>query len=245
MAAAAAWWVQWVGGGGGGCGGVLRWGQAGRAWAVAMPGSGRRPLRPPVRRPPPQPKPPPTPPLHPHPPPPPQSRPFGVALLLAGWDASGPRLYQTDPSGTYVEYGARAIGSGSEGAQTALQEAWKDDMSLAEAEVLALATLKQVTEGEGGGEGPGGGGWEGVEGGKGWRVGRGGGWERVEKSEGRVGVDASSSPPPRPHPCPQPRPHPHPHPGQIDLQDQSFLINKLYYYLCRGLVVVFKSQNLY
>ena len=47
-----------------------------------------------------------------------------------------------------------------------------------------------------------------MEGGKGWRVGRGGGWERVEKSEGRVGVDASSSPPPRPHPCPQPRPHP-------------------------------------
>lgn len=39
-----------------------------------------------------------------------------------------------------------AIGSGSEGAQTALQEGYKPDMSLADAEVLALATLKQVME---------------------------------------------------------------------------------------------------
>jgi hypothetical protein len=39
-----------------------------------------------------------------------------------------------------------AIGSGSEGAQTALQEHYKPDMSLADAEVLALSTLKQVME---------------------------------------------------------------------------------------------------
>lgn len=39
-----------------------------------------------------------------------------------------------------------AIGSGSEGAQTALQEQYKPEMSLAEAEVLALGTLKQVME---------------------------------------------------------------------------------------------------
>lgn len=39
-----------------------------------------------------------------------------------------------------------AIGSGSEGAQTALQEHYKADMSLADAEVLALSTLKQVME---------------------------------------------------------------------------------------------------
>ena len=75
------------------------------------------------------------------------ARPFGVALLLAGWDPdAGPCLFQTDPSGTYVSYGARAIGSGAEGAQTALQEAYRPDLTLAEAEVLALATLKQVME---------------------------------------------------------------------------------------------------
>lgn len=54
--------------------------------------------------------------------------------------------YHTDPSGTYVKYRCMAIGSGSEGAQTALQEHYKDDMTLAEAEVLALSTLKQVME---------------------------------------------------------------------------------------------------
>lgn len=51
-----------------------------------------------------------------------QSRPFGVALLIAGWDhEAGPVLYHTDPSGTYVKYRCMAIGSGSEGALTALQ----------------------------------------------------------------------------------------------------------------------------
>ena len=75
------------------------------------------------------------------------SRPFGVALLVAGCDEEhGPVLFHTDPSGTFVQYKAKAIGSGSEGAQTALQEAYREDMSMEEAEVLALRTLKQVME---------------------------------------------------------------------------------------------------
>lgn len=75
------------------------------------------------------------------------SRPFGVALLVAGHDAdSGPVLYHTDPSGMFVKHEARAIGSGSEGAQSALEESYRKDMTLEEAEVLALTTLKQVME---------------------------------------------------------------------------------------------------
>jgi 20S proteasome subunit alpha 5 len=50
------------------------------------------------------------------------SRPFGVALLFAGIDHKGPQLYLMDPSGTYVQYDAKAIGSGSEGAQQTLVE---------------------------------------------------------------------------------------------------------------------------
>jgi 20S proteasome subunit alpha 5 len=70
-----------------------------------------------------------------------------VALLVAGWDPyTGPVLYHTDPSGMFVEYDAKAMGSGSEGAQTALQEEYKKDLTLKEAEVLALSTLKQVME---------------------------------------------------------------------------------------------------
>jgi 20S proteasome subunit alpha 5 len=52
------------------------------------------------------------------------SRPFGVAMLFAGIDLKGPQLYYMDPSGTYVKCDAKAIGSGCEGAQQALQEAY-------------------------------------------------------------------------------------------------------------------------
>jgi 20S proteasome subunit alpha 5 len=44
-----------------------------------------------------------------------------VALLVAGIDENGPQLYHTDPSGTFIQFEAKAIGGGSEGAQTALQ----------------------------------------------------------------------------------------------------------------------------
>lgn len=54
----------------------------------------------------------------------PMSRPFGVALLIAGIDADGPALFHTDPSGTYVRYLAKAIGSAQETAQTALQDGY-------------------------------------------------------------------------------------------------------------------------
>lgn len=54
-----------------------------------------------------------------------QSRPFGVALLIAGYDAAGgPQLYHADPSGTFMRYDAKAIGSGSEGAQGELQDSY-------------------------------------------------------------------------------------------------------------------------
>lgn len=49
-----------------------------------------------------------------------------IELLLAA-DAAfvTVRRFHTDPSGTFVKYGAKAIGSGSEGAQTALQEGYR------------------------------------------------------------------------------------------------------------------------
>lgn len=74
------------------------------------------------------------------------SRPFGTALLIAGVDESGPKLFHVDPSGTYMQYNAKAIGSGSEGAQTTLQEEYHKSMTLIEAEERALKILKQVME---------------------------------------------------------------------------------------------------
>jgi len=74
------------------------------------------------------------------------SRPFGVALLFAGVDEQGPQLYCMDPSGTYVQYDAKAIGSGSEGAQQTLVEMYNKSMTLTESIKTALTILKQVME---------------------------------------------------------------------------------------------------
>lgn len=75
------------------------------------------------------------------------SRPFGVALLLGGYDETkGPQLFHTDPSGTFVEYKAKAIGSASEGSQKRLEQEYDEDMSLAEAQRLGLEVLKDAME---------------------------------------------------------------------------------------------------
>lgn len=75
------------------------------------------------------------------------SRPFGVALLIAGIDEEkGPQLYHTEPSGTFYRYEAKAIGSGSEGAQAELQSEYHSSLTKQEAELLILKILKQVME---------------------------------------------------------------------------------------------------
>jgi len=75
------------------------------------------------------------------------SRPFGVSLLFAGIDEKdGPVLFHMDPSGTYVKYEAKAIGSGSEGAMQSLQEVYHKSMTLKEAIKNSLTILKQVME---------------------------------------------------------------------------------------------------
>jgi len=75
------------------------------------------------------------------------SRPFGVALLVGGYDeVDGPVLFNTDPSGTFGKYSACSIGSAQEGAMSMLQEQYKPDMSFAEAETVALTVLRQVME---------------------------------------------------------------------------------------------------
>lgn len=75
------------------------------------------------------------------------SRPFGVALLIAGYDKDdGYQLFHAEPSGTFYRYNAKAIGSGSEGAQSELQNEWHSSLTLKEAEQLVLKILKQVME---------------------------------------------------------------------------------------------------
>jgi 20S proteasome subunit alpha 5 len=54
--------------------------------------------------------------------------------------------YHAEPSGTFYRYDAKAIGSGSEGAQAELQTEYHRSLTLSEAEQLVLKTLKQVME---------------------------------------------------------------------------------------------------
>lgn len=84
-----------------------------------------------------------------------QSRPFGVAMLFAGVDKTGSQLYHMDPSGTFLEFGAKAIGSGSEGAQQSLQESyhkvswcrhWKSSVCMHLKFYLLPIRLRKVTE---------------------------------------------------------------------------------------------------
>jgi len=75
-------------------------------------------------------------------------RPFGVALLIAGVDATGPRLFSTHPSGAYWEWQATAIGRGAQRVNDMLEKEYKKELSLDEAIKLALKSLKEVAEKE-------------------------------------------------------------------------------------------------
>jgi len=72
------------------------------------------------------------------------SRPYGVALLIAGVDERGACIYQTDPSGTMIEYKAKGIGAAEEGIQSILNEKYNEKMSLEDAKKLALQSLKET-----------------------------------------------------------------------------------------------------
>ncbi|KAJ9582745.1 hypothetical protein L9F63_022909, partial [Diploptera punctata] len=73
-------------------------------------------------------------------------RPFGVAILFAGCDEKGPQLFHMDPSGTFVQFEAKAIGSGSEGAQQSLQEVYHKDITSCAAIFGWVYKLYQVME---------------------------------------------------------------------------------------------------
>lgn len=74
------------------------------------------------------------------------SRPFGVSLLIAGVDDNGPSLFHTDPAGNFSQYLAKAIGNGSDSAQTLLEARYYKNMTLEDAKILTLTVLREVME---------------------------------------------------------------------------------------------------
>jgi len=73
-------------------------------------------------------------------------RPFGTALLVAGYDETGPRLFATDPSGALMEYKASSEGSGRNGAMSYFEEHYKEGLSKEEGIMLGVKALHQATE---------------------------------------------------------------------------------------------------
>jgi len=74
-------------------------------------------------------------------------RPFGVALLIAGVDRFGPKLFMTEPSGAYAGYYAVAIGAGSQTVTEFFEKNYQQDLKVDDAIMLALKALASVIEG--------------------------------------------------------------------------------------------------
>ncbi|KAA8499593.1 Proteasome subunit alpha type-7 [Porphyridium purpureum] len=85
-------------------------------------------------------------------------RPFGISSLIVGFDTDGsPRLFQTDPSGTYSEWKANAIGRNSKTVTEFLEKKYDEfigqangteDAALSESETVkfAIRALLEVVE---------------------------------------------------------------------------------------------------
>ena len=75
-------------------------------------------------------------------------RPFGVCLLMAGYDREGHHLYQIDPSGAYYELKAGAIGKNRSRATQNLERRYKDGLSIDDGLSIMISTLREGYDGE-------------------------------------------------------------------------------------------------
>lgn len=77
-------------------------------------------------------------------------RPFGVSLLIAGWDEDEqkPFLYQCDPSGAYFAWKATAMGKNYVNGKTFLEKRYNENPEIEDAVHIAILTLKESFEGQ-------------------------------------------------------------------------------------------------
>ncbi len=69
-------------------------------------------------------------------------RPFGVGLLIGGVEDTGSKLFETDPSGTLIEWKAQSIGRGSDKAKKVLETDYKDNLKEEDAVKLVIKAIK-------------------------------------------------------------------------------------------------------
>uniref|UniRef100_A0A4W3GWP6 Proteasome subunit alpha type n=1 Tax=Callorhinchus milii TaxID=7868 RepID=A0A4W3GWP6_CALMI len=73
-------------------------------------------------------------------------RPFGISALIVGFDYDGtPRLYQTDPSGTYQAWKANAIGRSAKTVREFLEKNYTDEAIASDNDTIKLA-IKALLE---------------------------------------------------------------------------------------------------
>jgi proteasome alpha subunit len=75
-------------------------------------------------------------------------RPYGTALLIAGVSDGECRLFETDPSGTLLEYKATGIGIGRPAAMKVFEEEYNPSAEIKDAILLGLKALHSATEGK-------------------------------------------------------------------------------------------------
>jgi len=75
-------------------------------------------------------------------------RPFGVSLLICGWDDDRPYLFQCDPSGAYFAWKATAVGKNFVNGKTFLEKRYNENIELEDAIHTAVLTLKEGFEGQ-------------------------------------------------------------------------------------------------
>ncbi|KAG9508780.1 Proteasome subunit alpha type-2, partial [Fragariocoptes setiger] len=77
-------------------------------------------------------------------------RPFGVSLLIAGYDHDENRFYlfQCDPSGAYFAWKATAMGKNYINGKSFLERRYTEDLELEDAIHTAILTLKEGFEGQ-------------------------------------------------------------------------------------------------
>jgi len=74
------------------------------------------------------------------------TRPFGVVLLIAGIDKTGPCLFATDPSGAFMEYKAGSEGAGHNEAIAYLEKNYRENMNLEEAINMGIKAIHKGSE---------------------------------------------------------------------------------------------------
>jgi len=75
-------------------------------------------------------------------------RPYGVGLLVIGFDQTGSHLYETSPSGNFYDYKAMAIGARSQSAKTYLEKHYPifETLSLDELIKHSLLALRETIQ---------------------------------------------------------------------------------------------------